>query len=186
MLKVKRLLVITLGIALIMGAGTAMALDPIKIIVNGREVVGDTPAQIINDRTMVPIRLVAEALDADVRWDATNRQVIINKTEKSESWKLLKVNGELTTWPYWIIDGKFCMEYRNLWDLLETKYKTPWHQVDYNSINNTYLIDRKSVQVYPKQMGDFKIIPLEDLQRQGVISYEWQEEEENLVFDLSI
>lgn len=185
-MKVKSWLVVTLVLALVMGAGTALALEPIKIIVNGQEVVGDTPAQIINDRTMVPIRLVAEALDADVRWDAANRQVVIKTAESSEeSWQLLKVNGEPTTWPYWIIDGQLCMEYRNLLNLLETKYKTPWHQVDYNSINNSYLIDRKSVKVYPEQVGDFKVIPLEDLQRNGVITYEWQAEMENLVFDLS-
>jgi hypothetical protein len=185
-LKVKSWLIVTLVLVLVMGAGTALALDPIKVIVNGQEVVGDTPAQIINGRTMVPIRLVAEALDADVRWDEVNRQVVIKTAGSSEqSWQLLKVNGEPTTWPYWIIDGQLCMEYRNLLNLLETKYKTPWHQVDYNSINNSYLIDRKSVKVYPEQVGDFKVIPLEDLQRNGVITYEWQAEMENLVFDLS-
>lgn len=169
-----------------MGAGSALALEPIKIIVNGQEIVGDTPAQIINGRTMVPIRLVAEALDADVRWDAENREVIITTAENGkETWNLLKVNGEQTTWPYWIIDGKLYMEHRNLLNLLQTKYKAPWHMVSYSSVSDSYIIDNKSVRVYPKQVGDFKVVPLYDLQRQGVVSYEWQEEEENLVFDLS-
>jgi hypothetical protein len=185
-LKVKSWLIVTLVLVLVMGAGTALALDPIKIIVNGQEVVGDIPAQIINGRTMVPIRLVAEALDADVRWDEVNRQVVITTAEDSEeTWNLLRVNGELTTWPYWIIDGKFYMEYRNLLNLLQTKYKAPWHMVSYSSVSDSYIIDNKSVRVYPKQVGDFKVVPLYDLQRQGVVSYEWQEEEENLVFDLS-
>jgi hypothetical protein len=185
-LKVKSWLIVTLVLVLVMGAGTALALEPIKIMVNGQEVVGDTPAQIINNRTMVPIRLVAEALDADVRGDEVNRQVVITTAKGSEeTWNLLKVNGEQTTWPYWIIDGKFYMEYRNLLNLLQTKYKSPWHTVDYNSINDSYLIDRKSVHVYTKQVGDFKVAPLDDLQRHGIVNYEWQEEEENLVFDLS-
>ncbi len=169
-----------------LGVGTAFALEPVKIIVNGKEVIGDTPAQIVSNRVMVPIRLVAESLDAEVKWDATNREVVINTAQSSEeSWRLLKVNGEPTTWPYWIIDGKLYMEYRNLVDLLETKYKTTWHQVDYNSVNNSYLIDRRSIKVYPKKVGEFMVIALEDLQRNGVINYEWQAEEENLVFDLS-
>jgi hypothetical protein len=169
-----------------MGAGSALALEPIKIIVNGQEIVGDTPAQIINGRTMVPIRLVAEALDADVRWDAENREVIITTAENGkETWNLLKVNGEQTTWPYWIIDGKLYMEHRNLLNLLQTKYKAPWHMVSYSSNSNSYLIDTKPVIVYPKKAGDFTIVSLDDLQRQGVIKYEWQEDEENLVFDLS-
>ena len=185
-MKVKSWLIVTLVLVLVMGAGTALALEPIKIMVNGQEVVGDTPAQIINNRTMVPIRLVAEALDADVRWDEVNRQVVITTAKGSEeTWNLLKVNGEQTTWPYWIIDGKFYMEYRNLLNLLQTKYKSPWRTVDYNSINDSYLIDRKSVHVYTKQVGDFKVAPLDDLQRHGIVNYEWQEEEENLVFDLS-
>jgi hypothetical protein len=186
-LKVKSWLVVTLVLALVMGAGTALALEPIRILVNGQEVVGDTPAQIINNRTMVPIRLVAEALDADVRWDEVNRQVVITTAENGEeTWNLLKVNGELTTWPYWIIDGKLYMEYRNLLNLLQTKYKAPWHMVNYSSNSDSYLIDSKSVRVYPEQVGDFKVISLEDLQRNRIITYEWQEEEENLVFDLSI
>jgi hypothetical protein len=53
-LKVKSWLIVTLVLVLVMGAGTALALEPIKIMVNGQEVVGDTPAQIINNRTRVP------------------------------------------------------------------------------------------------------------------------------------
>lgn len=173
--------------ALVLGAGTALAMEPIKIIVNGKEVVGDTPAQIINNRTMVPIRLIAEALGAEVSYDSVYRQVRITTPKSSEeTWNLMKVNNEPTTWPYWMIDGDLYMEYRNCMDLLETKYKAPWHTVDYNSITDSFIIDRKVVGVYPKKLGDFKLVPLKDLQRQEIIKYEWQEEDENLVFDLSI
>ena len=37
----------------------------------------DVPAQIINGRTMIPIRAVAEALDKNVDWDAGTNTVII-------------------------------------------------------------------------------------------------------------
>ena len=39
----------------------------------------DVPAQIIQDRTMVPLRAVAEALGRDVRWDSENRIVTISE-----------------------------------------------------------------------------------------------------------
>ena len=39
----------------------------------------DVPAQIINDRTMVPARAVAEAFGADVQWDGDTRTVIITE-----------------------------------------------------------------------------------------------------------
>ena len=39
----------------------------------------DVPAQIISDRTYLPLRAVGEALGCDVDWDAENRTVIINE-----------------------------------------------------------------------------------------------------------
>ena len=59
---------------------TAFATSPIKLIINGQEIKPDVSPQIINGRTMVPIRWVAEAFDADVQWDEQNSTVNINKT----------------------------------------------------------------------------------------------------------
>ena len=44
---------------------------------NSEGIAIDVPAQIINNRTMVPIRAVSEALDAQVVWDNNNRSVTI-------------------------------------------------------------------------------------------------------------
>jgi|GEM_PF-3108393 Micrococcal nuclease (thermonuclease) homologs len=51
--------------------------------VNGRPVSLDVPAQIIHDRTMVPVRFVAETLGATVGWDALSRTVIVSTAEKT-------------------------------------------------------------------------------------------------------
>jgi len=48
-------------------------------LVDGEEAVLDVPAKIINDRTMVPVRFVAENMGYFVDWDATNRTVIIGE-----------------------------------------------------------------------------------------------------------
>ena len=53
----------------------AFANSTIKLIVNGSEIKPDVPPQIINGRTMVPIKWVAEALGAEVEWDGNNRIV---------------------------------------------------------------------------------------------------------------
>src|SRR5690606_4221170 len=45
--------------------------------VNGQNVNLDVPATIIEDRTMVPVRFVAETLGAVVRWDDATRTVYI-------------------------------------------------------------------------------------------------------------
>lgn len=42
-----------------------------------KEVVLDVPAQLVNDRTLVPARAVAEGLDALVEWDEANQTVLI-------------------------------------------------------------------------------------------------------------
>lgn len=181
----KKLLIGVLIMVLTLGVGTALALDPIRIVVNGIEVTGDTQPLIINGRTMVPIRLIAEALDAEVDYDAVQRKVIVNAVanKQQETWKLMKVNGEMTTWPYWEKDGLLYMEYRNCIDLLEMKYITPWHKVSYNSVRGAINIDQKSIPVYTKTIGDYTCIALDDLKRQGHFIYEWDAENGELKFE---
>lgn len=76
----KRSLVI-ISIALFIGffAAVAFANNPVKIVVNGQEIDSDVAPQIVKDRTMVPVRWVAEALSADVRWEAESKTVYIDK-----------------------------------------------------------------------------------------------------------
>ena len=47
--------------------------------IDGAEYELDVPAQLINDRTMVPLRFIAEALDVDIDWDGDTRTVLIEK-----------------------------------------------------------------------------------------------------------
>ena len=47
--------------------------------INGEQVEIDVPATIIDDRTLTPARLVAEALGAEVSWDDATKTVTIVK-----------------------------------------------------------------------------------------------------------
>jgi len=49
--------------------------------VNSTGVTLDVAPQIIEDRTLVPVRFIAEALGADVQWDGEKNMVIINTNE---------------------------------------------------------------------------------------------------------
>ena len=49
---------------------------------NDEGVTLDVPAQIINSRTMVPARAIAEAYGVGVEWDAATRTVVLTKEEK--------------------------------------------------------------------------------------------------------
>lgn len=57
--------------------------DTIKIYVNGSRVYPDSDPVIINDRTLVPIRVVAEALGYKVDWDGANQAVDIHNDDMS-------------------------------------------------------------------------------------------------------
>lgn len=46
---------------------------------NGESIVLDVPAQLIEGRTLVPVRAVSECFGADVSWNNDTRSVIINK-----------------------------------------------------------------------------------------------------------
>ena len=50
-----------------------------EIYKNGKAIPVDVPAQIINTRTMVPARVVAEAFGADVQWNGNGRVVLITE-----------------------------------------------------------------------------------------------------------
>ena len=51
--------------------------------VNGKAVYLDAPALIESNRTYLPLRFVAENLDATVLWDAKEKQVIIVPKEET-------------------------------------------------------------------------------------------------------
>ncbi len=58
-----------------------MQIGNCEIIVNGVTIQHDVPPTLVNDRTMLPIAIVAETLGADVDWDADARKVTITKDD---------------------------------------------------------------------------------------------------------
>lgn len=87
--KIKKIMpAIVLLLSLVFILGASGALTPIlyhsypivNLVVNGEAVVpADVPAFQIDGRTVVPIRVVAEALKANVTWDEETRTVTISK-----------------------------------------------------------------------------------------------------------
>lgn len=53
------------------------------ITVNGEAVVFDTPSTVLQNRTMMPVRMLAEALGSQVDWDSSTRSVIVRTDEAS-------------------------------------------------------------------------------------------------------
>lgn len=51
-----------------------------EIYKNGEAIPVDVPAQLMNSRTMVPARVIAEAFGADVQWNGNGRAVLISES----------------------------------------------------------------------------------------------------------
>ena len=67
--------------------------------VNGKSVTLDQPAELVNDRTLVPLRFVSESLGAAVDWnDATQTVTIIASIPDAIYWLRPTTFGELGTW----------------------------------------------------------------------------------------
>lgn len=59
------------------GTGSVLAEKPITLWLNGTQIQTDTEPIIINGRTMVPIRVISEYLNMDVKWDGDERKVLL-------------------------------------------------------------------------------------------------------------
>ena len=85
-----------------------LKIDDSKALVDGEEILLDVPAQIVNNRTMVPLRFLGETLGAKVSWDNDLRRVIINRTGT----KIVDISYEtLEGKPSVVIKGDSPLEY---------------------------------------------------------------------------
>ncbi|MBO5408486.1 MAG: WG repeat-containing protein [Clostridia bacterium] len=75
MKQVKQIVSLFLIGMLMNSALPAMAEDSIRVLLNGQEIAFDVPPRMINDRTMVPLRVIFEALGANVDWKDEIRTV---------------------------------------------------------------------------------------------------------------
>ncbi|MDO5301873.1 MAG: copper amine oxidase N-terminal domain-containing protein [Tissierellia bacterium] len=72
---------------------------PVRLWVHGQYIEADVPPMIHRDRTLVPLRVISEAMDAQVAWSQWDRRVTI--TPQSGSPILEFVVGQPTLW----VDG---------------------------------------------------------------------------------
>ena len=80
MLKIKKLLAVIMTVMMILFSGVcAAAEDVIEVTFNGEKIFFDVQPQIINNRTMVPLRKIFEVLGADVVWNGGENTVIASR-----------------------------------------------------------------------------------------------------------
>lgn len=93
---------VLLAVVLAGVCATAWGQGQIRLVVNGREVQSDVPPQIIGGRTMVPLRAVAEALGADVKWDDAKQAVYVSGGKDKAALELLSKYNATLGYLQWI------------------------------------------------------------------------------------
>ena len=74
----KRLTALVLVLVLMISAVPVSAEETVKVVVNGSMVFFDQPPVIIDGRTLVPVRAVAEKLGAFVSWNGETQTVSVS------------------------------------------------------------------------------------------------------------
>jgi uncharacterized protein DUF4300/copper amine oxidase-like protein len=106
--------------------------EPIKVEVNNQELVFDVEPIIIEDLTVVPVRLIFESLALEVIWDQTNRTVTGKNKDNLISLQIdednAKVNGNVVKLdtPAVIIDGRTMVPARFIGEA--TGAKVSWNE----------------------------------------------------------
>lgn len=78
-------LALLLSVTAIAAQHTYKGLPVVNLIVNGRTVESDVPAVILDNRTVLPVRAVAEALGLRVNWDAETYTVTLTRPDGAEA-----------------------------------------------------------------------------------------------------
>lgn len=105
----------------------AFAKKPINIVVGGELLETDVNPVIVDGRTLVPLRAIFEALDAEVAWNAAEQTVTATKGDKVISLKIgskdLKVNSEIKKLdvPAQIVDGRTMIPVRAISEALDAE-----------------------------------------------------------------
>lgn len=99
---------------------------------NGKKIKLDVPAQIVNNRTLVPLRAIAEAYNFNVQWDGKSNQIIAKKyaTEISlytnKTYLLIgNIKNDMYTKPL-VVNGRTLISVRALAETLGADVK--WNE----------------------------------------------------------
>ena len=177
----KKILLICMIMVMIFGGIISVqAVEPVKIFINGKEIQTDTPPKILNNRVFLPVRTRAENLNLDISWNELQRAVYINNRQSNTDRNLIKLNGELTTWPYWEDNGRLYMEYHNALELIRIVYNPIYEPVSYSPSNNILFIGNRSVDVNFCLRDGFRVLPITELKRLYILNYDWNSSEGNL------
>lgn len=169
-------LTVSLVIALLVSVSLASSQN-IKLFVNGKEIVTDVPPRIVDGRTLVPVRVVAEELGAKVEWDELNNKVSV--TTLKQPYKFLKLNGDQTPWLYWEEDGRLYVEIHNIQEMIKSRHSQ--RQVYLAFSSDKIIVDNRTIELPVKMFDNFKAAPLDHIfNNTGMLEFTWDSAAGNL------
>lgn len=139
----KRIISLFLTVIMVIGmiSVPVYAEDEIKVLLDGEKLVFDVPPQIIDGRTMVPMRAIFEAFGAEVLWNGDTKTVTATKDEivviMQIDNRVITVSGVDITLdvPPQLIDGRTLVPARAVAESLQAK-------VDWDGATRTVIITR--------------------------------------------
>lgn len=133
--KIKYLLIGTVA-GTLLSSSVVFAANPIKLIVDGKEIMSETKPIMYQNSVYVPVRTVSEALGVDVRWDSGSNSVVIGSNEITKQ-QSSTINNELIekyqkTYLNPIKNAKNIDSYSNIFDNGAIKVKIDKYSNNYN------------------------------------------------------
>lgn len=89
------------GTAVMSATANAQRGDAVKVMLNGTQLEFDVPPQIIGERTFVPLRVIFEAMGAEVEWNGDERKIVAVNGDTTVEMiidnNVMSVNGAVVT-----------------------------------------------------------------------------------------
>lgn len=186
-MRKKMITVVLISLTVVLFACSAFALQPIQLWINGKQVVTEQTPILQNGRVYVPIRVVADNMNATVNWSAADRKVDIHTASPASAskYRLLKLNGEQTSWPYWYENNVLYMQYLDVITLLKLVTPHPSYVVYYIKETSSFAINTAKYEIPYVVKDGMKVIPLKELTDKGQLNYQFDPATDNMTIKLA-
>lgn len=126
----------------------SLTINSKKMTKNGKEITLDVPSYLIGNRTLVPVRAIAEAFNCNVDWNGETQTVTINdKPEQEEQPTISELNHTYTT-QYGTVNAvtcpKFSFDYSDNWTITKEDVVKGWQQ---GFLENVVLQNNRGVTI---------------------------------------
>lgn len=168
--------------------GQETEVKKINVTINGQDLESDVPPILYQTRTLVPIRFIAENLDAEIEWKQETKEAIIKALGKEIILKIdsseVRINGEKKELPYGVPaklvnDGRTMVPIRFVSEELGCN-------VEWDSETWTAIINLKEQEIFDISIDETTHIPRIEVNTSGPVLYDVIELEESnkLVLDI--